>query len=365
MIIKELFLENFRNYQQEQIKLIDGINIFYGENGQGKTNLLEGLYYLLTGKSYRVQREQELIRWGEKGFRLKGDFVVRDRLIRLESRYADRRKILKINDLSCRKLSEYVGTVNVIYFSPDDLILVKGGPGERRRFLDFHIAQTKTGHISLLNSYNKVLEQKRALLKSNISINTKKAQLTIWNEELVQFGIKIILNRSLLTQELQEASAHFYKHISEGREQMEIFYRPLGFNNHEEATSAFPQVLEENVEHEIERQTVLIGPHRDDLAILLNQKQARLFASQGQQRSLVLSLKLGEMELIKTKKGEYPLLLLDDVLSELDRFRRKYLLEFIYSSSIQTMITMTGAEEMPTGSLSRYAVRQGHVRREN
>lgn len=364
MLIESLRLENFRNYVQEEIRLEPGINILFGENGQGKTNFLEALYFLLTGKSYRVQREQELTHWGENGFRLQGLFQVKQRIIQLESRYYERRKILKINNMPCRKLSDYVGTVNAVYFSPDDLILVKGGPGERRKFLDFHIAQTKPGYVSLLNSYNKVLEQKRALLKTNLSLQSKRSQLAVWNEELIELGRKLIKHRMNLTEELQTVSSYFYQHISEGKEKMEIHYRPLGLKDYEEAISSFPNLLIEHTEQEIERQAVLIGPHRDDLVIYLNQKPARLYASQGQVRSLVLSLKLGEVQLIQAKKEEYPLLLLDDVLSELDRFRRKYLLEFIYSSSIQTLITMTSAEEMPEGKINRYYVKQGQIRRE-
>ncbi len=178
-MIHKLCLENFRNYEKEVILLTPGVNVFFGLNGQGKTNVLEAIYYLLTGKSYRVQREQELIRWGQTNFDIYGEFNVAQQSIFLESHYQNKRKIIKINSVSCKKLSDYVGTINVVYFSPDDLFLIKGGPAERRRFLDLHIAQRRPSYISLINSYNKIIHQKAALLKTNVSAPLKTEQLRL------------------------------------------------------------------------------------------------------------------------------------------------------------------------------------------
>lgn len=362
-MIKGLRLQNFRNYQDEFVQFLPGTNILIGDNGQGKTNILEGIYYLLTGKSYRVQREQELLRWEQNEFHLYGDFLMSHHKVSLESHYRDKKKIVKINQVPCRRLSDFVGTINVVFFSPDDLIMIKGGPSERRRFLDLHIAQMRPGHVSLLNAYNKVIQQKSALLKTYVEKNLKYSQLQLWNAQILELGEKIIRNRSDLTKRLQNVSGHIYADLTSQKEKIQISYFALGKKTIDEALFEFPKLLNEKLEQEVERQMVLIGPHRDDVHILLNGKPARLYASQGQQRSLVLSLKLAELDLISQEKGEYPILLLDDVLSELDRFRRDYLINSIELSRIQTLITMTSGENiLESGTFLR--VEQGHIRRD-
>lgn len=363
MNINKFHLQNFRNYDDESVQFMPGINVLIGNNGQGKTNLIEGIYYLLTGKSYRVQREHELLKWDQTEFHLYGDFFVNHHKIFLESHYRDRKKRVKVNQISCQRLSDFVGTINVIFFSPDDLVMIKGGPSERRRFLDLHIAQIRPGYVSILNAYNKVLQQKSALLKAHIDKSLKYAQIQLWNDQIIELSKKIILQRVELTNRIQEVADPIYENLTSQREKLKIEYYALGKKNVQEALSELPELLNQKMDQEIERQMVLVGPHRDDLHILLDDKPARLYASQGQQRSMVLSLKLGELELIRQEKGEYPLLLLDDVLSELDSFRRNYLIKFIDSSRIQTLITMTSAEShLDSGAL--YHVEQGHIRRE-
>ncbi|AET65768.1 recF protein [Desulfosporosinus orientis DSM 765] len=363
MMFSKIHLQNFRNYENEMIQFFPGTNILIGDNGQGKTNIIEGIYYLLTGKSYRVHREQELLRWNQSEFHLYGEFLINQHKVSLESHYKDKKKMVKINQVSCQRLSDFVGTINVIFFSPDDLVMIKGGPAERRRFLDLHIAQMRPGHVAILNAYNKAIHQKNALLKSFSERNYKYSQIQIWNNQIVELGRKIILNRFDLTKRLQDAAEPIYANLSSNKEKLQIVYNSLGKRSVEEAINEFPELMNDKLEQEIERQMILIGPHRDDLQILLNNRPGRLYASQGQQRSLVLSLKLAELELIRQEKGEYPLLLLDDVLSELDRFRRDYLTRFIESSSIQTLITMTNADKhLELGTL--YIVEQGHIRRD-
>ena len=361
MEIVNLKLQNFRNYEKENIHFSSGINVFQGENGQGKTNVLEGIYYLLTGKSYRVRREQELILWGKNEFHLFGDFLAYQRNLSLESHYLERRKIVKINQVPCKKLSDYVGTINVVFFSPDDLMMVKGGPAERRRFIDLHITQMYPRHVHLLNAYNKVLQQKAALLKSSIQ-SAKASNIEIWNEQLLDLGSKIIRNRWHYTQILSQKSQEIYSQLSAKKEELMISYLALGHQDIEKALKEFPKMLEEKMQQEIERQIILVGPHRDDLNYQINGKSARIFASQGQQRSIILSLKLAELEVIFKEKGEYPLLLLDDVLSELDIFRREYLLEFIQPID-QALITMTSAEKPSKKIKSLFQVEKGHVGR--
>lgn len=361
MEIEWLHLKNFRNYQDQEVHFRTGINVLQGQNGQGKTNVLEGIYYLLTGKSYRVHREQELARWGENEFHLYGDFIVNKRKLRLESHYREKKKVIKINQVPCKRLSEYVGTINVVFFSPDDLVMVKGGPSERRRFLDLHITQLNSRHVHLLNAYNKVIQQKNALLK-RYTQGIKVDHIEPWNEQIIELGSQILRNRWEYTQLLSEKSQEIYHQLSSREEQLLMTYQPLGKNDIQEAIESFPKILEEKLPMEIERQMILVGPHRDDVLFQLNKRSARLYGSQGQQRSIVLSLKLAEIEVIHQEKGEYPLLLLDDVLSELDTFRREYLLRAIKSLK-QTIITMTSAETPATHISSLLHVEKGRIRR--
>jgi len=338
-------LRHFRNYKEQKIEFQPGINLLVGANGQGKTNVLEGVYYLITGKSYRVKLENELIYWGEKNFYLQASFHASDRLIRLESYYETGKKVMKINQLASKRLSDYVGTVNAVFFSPDDLHIIKNSPQERRRFLDLLISQIKPGHILLLNSYLKIIRQKNNLLKKEKNVSLLRSLLQAWNEELAETGAKIIVNRWHFTQSLNQYCKSIFKSIFSPKDDMELLYLGLGKKSLEESLKIFPELLENKIDQEIEKRNVLIGPHRDDLLIELNGRSAKLFGSQGQQRSLVLCLKLAEMEIIRREKNEYPILLLDDVLSELDEFRREFLLNYIHTAGKQTVITMTGADK--------------------
>lgn len=365
MYINDLYLHNFRNYRDQKIEFSRGINFLVGSNGQGKTNVLEGIYYLLTGKSYRVRQENELILWGEKSFYLQARFTVGSRLLKLESYYENKKKVMKINQVACRRLSDYVGTVNAVFFSPDDLSIIKKGPNERRKYLDLLIAQNRPSHIALLNSYLRIIKQKNTLLKTIRNLNSGKKQLEIWNKQLVETGSKIIKNRYEFTEKLQNHSEKIFGRIFSPEESIKLTYVSLGQKTLEEALAAFPEILEKKMDREVERQEVLYGPHRDDLLINLNDRSARLFASQGQQRSLVLCLKLAEMEIILKERDEYPILLLDDVLSELDELRREYLVKYINSSCKQTLITMTGSDRSIINETAAvFSVCQGHIRRE-
>ncbi|CAA7599824.1 DNA-binding, RecF, conserved site [Acididesulfobacillus acetoxydans] len=359
MRINYLALRNFRNYIAVDLEFPPGTSVFAGFNGQGKTNLLEGIYYLLHGRSYR---EGELIRWGERYFHLEGEFALGERNIHIEAYSQGRRKVMKVNGSPVRKLSEYLGTVNAVSFAPDDLTLVKGGPSERRKFLDQHIAQIQPRHIAILNSYNKALQQKNALLKTNLTLRDKQQQISLWNEQLVNFGCKIIANRMELVEPLAQCTAEIYSEISGRRERFGMLYRSLGKNDAREAIALFPSFLQDKQSEEIERRISFLGPHRDDLYFRLGDKPARLYASQGQQRSIVLSLKLAQMRLIKDLKSEYPLLLLDDVLSELDKERQEFLLSFIRTANIQTLLTMTNGEKFP-GNSAVFYVEEGKIRR--
>ncbi|NLP43979.1 MAG: DNA replication/repair protein RecF [Peptococcaceae bacterium] len=366
MYIKNLFLHNFRNYREQKVEFDHGINLLIGPNAQGKTNALEAIYYLITGKSYRVRKENELILWGAKNFYLKSTFKVQDLLLNLESYYEPNKKIMKINQVPCRRLSDYVGTVNAVFFSPDDLEIIKNSPTERRRFLDLLISQLKPSHIALLNSYLKVLRQKKSLLRREIKTRAFKEELLVWNQQLVDIGSKIILNRLEFTKKLNEYALPIFQSIFPGDNTLELVYYSLNRKDIEGVLADFSAILENKMAQEIERKTILVGPHRDDLLIEINGRPARSFASQGQQRVIVLCLKMAEMEIILNEKGEYPILLLDDVLSELDGKRRQYLLEYIYSTRKQTIITMTEADDnIESEQATIFQVLQGKIRRCN
>jgi DNA replication and repair protein RecF len=359
-MINELEVYHFRNLAAQKIIFAPGLNLLCGKNGQGKTNLLEAIFYLLTGKSYRVQRESELIRWGENSFRLSGRFVIADRTIVLESTYLNKSKGITVNGLPCRKLSDFIGLINVVFFSPDDLAIVKGSPGKRRRFIDAHIIQIKPSYVRVLNAYNRVLAQKSSLLRQNASAKEKNRQLDMWNEELVHYGAEIYLKREEFLTQINQETVDIYQAISLTAEGMELVYRPLGFVDAATAVEEFAILLQKKKELEIERRMILLGPHRDTFEIYLNRNNSRLFASQGQQRSLVLALKLAQLEIIKQSRGITPLLLLDDVFSELDKYRRKYLIDFVRSSDIQTIMTNAIEEDDPLAG-EVYNVKDGII----
>jgi len=364
MYIKDLYLHNFRNYQEQKVEFDPGINLLIGPNAQGKTNALEAIYYLTTGKSYRVRKENELILWGARSFYLKSTFQVKDRLLKLESYYESNKKIMKINQIPCKRLSDYVGTVNAVFFSPDDLEIVKKSPTERRRFLDFLIAQVRPSHIALLNTYLKILKQKKHLLSRETNSRILKEQLLIWNQQLASIGSKIIVNRAEFTKKLSDYSKPIFQSIFPGNNTLELVYFSLNKRDVEDTLANFEAILESKIDQEIEKRAVLVGPHRDDLLIEINGRPARNYASQGQQRVIVLCLKMAEMEIILNDKGEYPVLLLDDVLSELDEKRRQYLLEYIVSTQKQTVITMTEADKkIESERAAVFQVFQGNIRR--
>jgi DNA replication and repair protein RecF len=346
MRIDTLTLHNFRNYRRQEMNFGSAVNVLVGQNGQGKTNVLESVFFLLTGKSPRIRQEKELVTWGEKALYLCGEFTARERRVRIESVYRELRRAVRLDGVPCRRMSDYVGLINAVFFTPDDLDIVKKSPQERRRFIDFLICQSKPAHIAALNQYYKVLKQKSALLRfSRSGREETRALLQSWNEQLTAAGERIIRYRTEYAIKLQKESQAIFSVIFAADRQLELTYFCLGRRLPAETEPKLAEILAERLEQEIEKKAVLVGPHRDDLLIAVNEKPARIFASQGQQRALVLSMKLAEMEIYRKEKNEYPLLLLDDVLSELDAARRGFLLDYITAPGMQTLITMTEREE--------------------
>jgi DNA replication and repair protein RecF len=348
MKVSSLSLRNYRNYASVDLQTNHRVNVFIGQNAQGKTNLLEAIYMIALTKSHRTSKDKELIRWNEDHAVLSAMVERKYGDCRLQLDIANQGKKAKINGLEQRKLSEYIGTLNVVLFAPEDLEIVKGSPGVRRRFLDMEIAQVHPSYLHSLNQYHKVLNQRNNFLKSgNAHKASNEPLLAVWNEQLASYGSKIMIKRQGFITKLQGWAESIHRGITGGTEQLDIGYVPsVDMNATEEETVLFDRFmikLSQTKEQELRRGATMVGPHRDDLSFRINGKDAYSFGSQGQQRTTALSLKLAEIELIQQETGEYPVLLLDDVLSELDRHRQTQLIE-TFRSKVQTFITTTGVE---------------------
>jgi len=355
MKVSALSLRNYRNYGAVDLATDHRVNVFIGRNAQGKTNLLEAIYMLALTKSHRASKDKELIRWGEQHAVLSAMTERKYGDCRLQLDLTAQGKKARINGLEQRKLSEYIGTLNVVLFAPEDLEIVKGSPGVRRRFLDMEIAQVHPAYLHSLSQYHKVLIQRNNFLKSGGALKASgEPMLAVWNEQLAQYGSKIMLRRQGFIAKLQSWAESIHSGITGGAERLEVGYLPsVEMSPEEDETVLFERFmvkLSQMKEQELRRGATLVGPHRDDLTFRINGKDAYSFGSQGQQRTTALSIKLAEIELMKQETGEYPVLLLDDVLSELDRQRQTQLIE-TFRSKVQTFITTTGVEGIRMESL--------------
>lgn len=343
MFIESIELLNYRNYGSLQIDFHPGTNVLYGDNAQGKTNLLEAVYVCSTTKSHRGSKDRELIRFGEDEAHIKM-MVRRDDIpYRIDMHLKKNKpKGIAVNGIPIKKISELFGIVNVIIFSPEDLNLIKSGPAERRRFLDLELCQLNKLYLYNLAQYNRVVLQRNKLLKELEFHSSLAETLSVWDEQLVRYGREIIRIRESFVTELNEIVHAIHLHLSGEREQLFLRYEP------NVKAENFKAALSANHAQECRQRMTLTGPHRDDVSFLVNETDIRRFGSQGQQRTAALSLKLAEIELVKRKVKDYPILLLDDVLSELDSKRQEHLLSEI--SHIQTVVTCTGLDEFVNGS---------------
>ena len=342
MLIRTLALNNFKNAGEEELRFGDGINVICGENASGKTNLLEGIFYFASGKSFRGCRERDLIRFGEEAASAELGFETGGAEYRMGLRIAknQKRQIL-IGGVPVRRLSEYLGLFRAVIFTPDHLNLVKGAPEFRRRFLDLAICQSFPRYAASLNEYNRILMQKNAMLKRE---NVDRELLAVYHERMAALAAVITTNRCKYIAALTGAAAEFQKEMSGDRELLTLKYvcqcgEPERAS--EELRKSYEALFEEKAAQEIRNGFCMYGPQKDDFSVYLNGKNARTFGSQGQQRSSVLSLKLAEGELSKRLTGEYPVFLLDDILSELDKGRREYILSSIKGKQV----VLTGCEE--------------------
>ena len=338
MKIDCLELKNFRNYASENINFEDGINFIVGKNAQGKTNMLESLYLLSVGKSPKNSKDKQIIKFNETQSKISVTFSTNAGKKQIKMILADKeKKIITINNLNILKITELVGTLSVVYFSPDELKLIKEVPEDRRKFLDVSISQFDKSYLYDLIKYERILKMRNQILKSSESKENKIEQLNLFTPQLVDTAEKIIKKRFKFVEKLQNYAKNIHKYITNA-ENLEIFYsytEKLNLSIKEDLTL----LLNKNLEKELELGFTLIGPHRDDLIFKIDGLDAKLYASQGQQRTVALVVKLSLMEVIKQEIGEYPILLLDDVLSELDETRQNKLLDL--ATNYQTFITCT------------------------
>ena len=331
MIAETIKLENFRNYEKETVSFSPDVNIIYGDNGMGKTNLIEALYFFSYARSFRA-KTKEFLRHGEDFAKIELDFISKGRKQNADIVFTkDNKKKIRVNEINISKNSELLGNFICVLFTPDELSLVKDGPDKRRKFLDTSIVSLRPTYFSALAAYASCLKQKNALLK-----NGKYSLLDIWDEKLSEYGATIAQMRQSYVKTLAEKANEAQKDISGGKEELEVVYShnyKIG-NNKRETKDYILEKVTEARKREIEYRMCLAGPHRDDLLFKINSYNSKSFASQGQQRSIVLSMKIAQMEIINEQEGEYPQLLLDDVMSELDLSRRDYLTEKIKGKQV-------------------------------
>ncbi len=337
MYFKEAEIKNFRNYSYCKESFHPEINIFIGENGQGKTSLAEALYVMCLGRSFRTSKDKEMIKFGEEAAVIKTVVWKNERNIKTDLiiSHTDKKKV-KINgsQKSIRNLSD---NINIVSFSPEDLKIVKDDPDKRRRFLNREICQVNISYYEALAGYTKVLSQRNSLLKSE---KVSSSLLDVWDEELIKYGSKIIRERNRFIKRLSQISSAIHNDISNGKEVLEIEYDSyISFDEISALEEFFRKKLLENRKIDLIRKTTSTGPHKDDLKISINGIDARKFGSQGQQRTAALSLKLAEIRLMEEESGETPVLILDDVLSELDNNRQHYLIESL--KGVQIFLTST------------------------
>ncbi|KEF38012.1 DNA replication and repair protein RecF [Schinkia azotoformans MEV2011] len=359
LFLTELSLTNYRNYKKTRLSFENKVNVILGENAQGKTNLMESIYVLAIAKSHRTSRDKELIKWDEEYAKIEGRVQKRMSALSLELVISNKGKKAKVNSLEQKKLSSYIGSLNVVMFAPEDLNLVKGSPQVRRRFIDIEIGQVMPVYMHDLNQYHHILQQRNHLLKQyNRAPEKNKVMLEILTTQLVEIAVKITNRRIHFLHLLQNWAEPIHKGISRGLETLKIQYNPSVDVSEGMELSKMVEVYYEKFskikEKEIDRGITLAGPHRDDMQFFVNDKDVQVYGSQGQQRTTALSIKLAEIELIKSEVGEYPILLLDDVLSELDDYRQSHLLNTI-QGKVQTFVTTTSAEGIDHETLKKAA----------
>lgn len=340
MYVKNISLLNYRNYQSLNIQLIKNVNVFVGDNAQGKTNILESIYYSAFGKSHRTSKDKELISWNKENAYI-SLLVGKSRLDKKIdiNILRDGKKAIKVNNIKVGKIGELFGTFNVVMFSPEDLKVIKDSPTIRRKMLDMELSQINPKYYFNLVQYNKILNERNILLKSKMF---NQDILEVYDLQLIEYADYIVSKRLEYINKINLYGSKIHDEITSGKEKIEFKYScTVNIDNFKHN---YLQKLKSNILKDKERGLTSVGPHRDDFSVFINSIDTKAFGSQGQQRTSILTMKFSSLKIIKEITGEYPVLLLDDVLSELDSSRKRYILSSI--SDIQTIITCTGVEDL-------------------
>ena len=351
MWIKELRINNFRNYKNEEIKFEKNINIFYGENAQGKTNIIEAIFLCSMGRSFRTNKDKEMILLNESQANIEIEFEKSDRSGKIKIELAGKKNV-SINGIKIKKLSELLGNVNIVIFTPDDINILKGGPQNRRRFLDIMISQLKPNYMHNLNLYLKTLEQRNNYLSQIKELNKPENMLEIWDEKLAEYAEIICRYRIEFIEKLNNKIKKIHSEVTENKEKLEIKYITECENKEN-----YLSLLKQRRKLDIIKGFTTKGIHRDDFKCFINDKEIEIYGSQGQHRTAILSLKLAELYVIYDEIGEYPILLLDDFMSELDEKRRKSFLSYIKD----TQVIITCTDKMELDNIKLFNVINGEI----
>ena len=352
MWINSIKISNFRNYKNLSIELNKGINVFYGENAQGKTNIIESIFLCSIGKSFRTNKEKELIKFNEENCTVEIDFEKSDREGNISINIGNRKNIF-VNKIKIKKLSELLGNINVVIFTPDDINILKGGPQNRRKFLDVMISQLRPKYMHICSLYQKTLDERNTFLKNSENYNYDL--LDIYDEKLAEYGCEIYKYRNEFIEKIKNKIVNIHKNITNDKEKIEIKY-----TSNCEDKNEYLKLLKERRNLDFIKGYTTKGVHRDDFQIFLNDLPVDVYGSQGQHRTAVLSLKLAELQVIYEEIGENPILLLDDFMSELDEFRRTNFLENIEDT--QVIITCTNKIELKENDVKMFNIKNGEIK---
>lgn len=361
MRIKNLFLKNFRNYSQERFEFTEGLNVLFGKNAQGKTNCAEAVFYLCTGTSPRTRRDKQLIKYGEERAEISAVCEGRYGDVTIDAEIRENGREVKINGNKITRNADLLGNVYAVFFSPQELRLIQDGPDERRRFMNISISQLSKPYYTALTRYNKILEQRNNLLK-NRDLDMVYDTLPVWDEQLCRYAAVIAGQRARYVETLAPLAKEQHAYLTDGAEELKISPEKKYKGGEDELAKRLFDELSNNYDRDIRLGFTATGPHRDDLDIRINGADAKNYASQGQTRTAALSIKLAEVEIFRQTSGEYPVLILDDVMSELDLPRRKKLVE--KTGGLQTILTCTHAERVLYGrETNKIRVEGGAIKR--
>lgn len=347
MQIKNLYLQNFRNYESEKFIFSDGLNVLFGKNAQGKTNCAEAVFFLCTGASLRIRHDKQLIRIGAERAQIVAEAENRYGKVVISADIYENKREIRVNGSKISKNADLMGHINSVFFSPGELRLIQDGPDERRRFMNISISQTSSAYYTALLRYNKILDQRNSLLK-NHDVSLILDTLPVWDEQLCKYAAVIVKKRAEFLQKLAPYAAEYHAFLTDGREELVVKPDKKYEGDEADIAAALTRRLAGNYEKDLRLGFTTVGPHRDDLDVMISGVDAKAYASQGQTRTAALALKLAEVQIFKALSGEYPILVLDDVMSELDLPRRKKLLKCI--AQLQTILTCTHAERVLYGA---------------